>query len=191
MPDFILSENSSRFIGRLFGNDFLKSSLLSNRLLIETTQWFKQSVSISTKAVFIETVKFLSSCCVKALNSAVRSTSLKVRLGRNFETTEFVVTELESLQICIKLKYCVEYSRQRLTHWVRVKLASMFSNNRFANLCGLADVNFVNCIFTCKIFWRYSNDIFPKFGKQIFIAFYENTKFCSGITVLTNVAQVR
>ena len=106
----------------------------------ETADCFKHFVAMCTVPIGIETVNiFLSSCCVEAFNSAVRSHSLKLRQDYFFETSRIVLMALESLQICIKLVSCVQTCRHRLTHWVRVKLASIYSNKRFANTCLFAD----------------------------------------------------
>ena len=104
------------------------------------------------KTICMETINvFLSSCLVYVLRSTTRSSLLlKLRPSHCFETYRFVLSRLESLRICIKLVTCVEFCRHRLTHWLRVKLASFYSSNRFANIYGLADVNLVNNSFTCK-----------------------------------------
>ena len=110
-----------------------------------------------------------------------------------FESTicsRFVLTGLESLQICIKLLFCVQSCMYWVAYWVRVILASIFSNNRFENICGLADVGLVNNHFTCKHYWLTSNHIFSNFRKLMFISFYGWIKFSTGRIVQTNVGQV-
>ena len=61
-----------------------------------------------------------------------------------------------------------------------VKLAGNCSNNRFADICGLSNVNLNSNSFRFKHYWRSSsNHIFPSFWKQIFMAFCEwNHSFC-------------
>ena len=58
---------------------------------------------------------FLISCCKKALNSTVRSHSMKVRHDHVFDTYRFFLTGLESLQTCFKNVPSVESCRPRLT----------------------------------------------------------------------------
>ena len=71
---------------------------------------------MSTKPIGIETINlFLNSSIVKTSNSAVRSGSLKVKHDNSFENSKFVLTGLDSLQICIKIISCVEPSR----HWLK------------------------------------------------------------------------
>ena len=160
--------------------------------MIGTTHCFKHSVAISTEPIGIETVNLLlSSCCVKAFNSAVWSHSFIIRYDHIFETSGSILTRLESLKIFIKLVSCVQSCRHRLTYWVKVELTSIYSNNRFSIICGLVDVSLVNNRFTCKHYWRSSKNIFPNFWQQIFIAFCEWMKFCTDRTVQTNVGQVR
>ena len=96
----------------------------------KTTLCFQHCVAMSTKRLCIETIDLsLSSCYVKAPNSAFWSRSLKLRQDHFLETVRFVLTGLESLQTFIKLKSCVESCRHGLTHLVRVKLGSIYSNN--------------------------------------------------------------
>ena len=161
--------------------------------MIETTHCSKHCVVLSTEPICIETVKFfLSFCCVKALNSAVWSHWLtSLRHDHFFETSRFVLLRLETLQICIKFVFCVESCRKELTHWVRVKLASTYWNNRFANICGVADVVPIKNNFTCKPYWRSSNHFFPKFWQPIFITSCEWIRLCTGRTVQTKVGQLR
>ena len=141
-----------------------RSGLLTRTLMIKTTHWFKHCVAMCTEPIGIKTVNlYLSSCCVKAFNSAVRSHSLKIRYDHIFETSRFVLTGLELLQICIKLVSYVQSCRHRSTHWVRVMLVSIFSKNRFGDYCGLADVSLVKNNFTCKHYWQSSKHIFTIF----------------------------
>ena len=103
---------------------------------------------------------------VKALKSAVQSLSLKIRHDHIFRTSRFFPTGLELLQICIKLLSRVESCSHRLTHLVRVKLASIYSNNWIANICRLADVSLINNSFACEHYWTSSNLIFPTFESK-------------------------
>ena len=122
---------------------------------------------MSTKPICIETVNlFLSSCCVKALSSAVWSLSLNVRDDHIFKTSRFVLMGLESLQIHIKLISFVESCRLRLTQWVRVNLAEIYSNNQFANIFGLADVSLIDNSFTFKHYWQSPNHNILKFESK-------------------------
>ena len=117
--------------------------------IYKKTHCFKDCVAMSTESICIETVNpLLISCCVKALNSGVRSQSLKIRHDHIFETSRFVFMGLESLQICIKLSFWVESCRHKLTHRAWAKTASIYSNNRFASICRRADTNLVNDRFT-------------------------------------------
>ena len=117
----------------------------------KTTHCFQHSFAMSTKTNCIEAINlFQKSCCVEALNSTTRPQSLKVRHDHIFETSKFVLTSIESLQNCIKIESCLESCRHRLTRRVRVKLARIYSNNQFANICGLAEVSLVSNSFTCK-----------------------------------------
>ena len=76
-----------------------RSCRLTRTVMIKTTHCFKYCVAMCTQSIGIETVNlFLSSCCVKAFNSAVRSPSFKIRLDDIFETSKFVLTRLESLR---------------------------------------------------------------------------------------------
>ena len=129
---------------------------------------------MSTKLIYIETMNlFVTSCSVEALISAIRSHSLEVRHDHILETSRFVQKGLEALQICIELISCAENCRHRLTHWTRVKLASIYFNSVFANFCGLADVSLFNNSFTCKHYWWASDHIFTNFWKQMFFDFCE------------------
>ena len=147
---------------------------------------------MSTEPTCIQTVNlFLFSYCVKAHNSGVRTPSLKLQHDQNFETSIFVLTGLESLQTYIEIISCVESCRHKLLYWLKVKLTSIYSNNRFANICGLGDVILVNNNFRCKDYQRSSNHTFRNFWKQNFIAFCGWIKLCNGRTVQTVVGQVR
>ena len=135
--------------------------------MIETTHRFKHCVAMTTEHICIEAVNlFQISCFVRALDSSARSYSLKIRHDHIFETSRFVSTGLECLQICIKLISCVESCRRRLTHWVGVMLASICSNNRFANNFGLADMSLINNSFTCEHYWWSPTISFPTFESK-------------------------
>ena len=156
------------------------------------THCFKLWVAMSTKPICIETIKlFRSSFFVKVLNSAVRSHALNFRHDHIFKTSKIALIGLEFLQISVKLQSCGESCKLGLTHSVRVKMASIYSNNWVANKWGVADVSLVNNSFTCEHFWRSSSQIFPNFWKQIFIVFWERLDFFGSRTVQTNVGQVR
>ena len=147
---------------------------------------------MSTGPVFIETVNpSLSSCCAIALNCAVLSRSLEVRNYHNLGISSFVLTTLYSLQIWVELKPCVKSCRHRLTHWLSLMLASIYSNNRFANVCLLADVSPANSsCFMCRHEWRSSNFVFTKFWLHIFVARFEWTKCWTGRTVQTMLVKL-
>ena len=139
----------------LFHNEGLfnyrKSCLLTTKVITGTTSFLNHCVAMSTKSISIETINvLLSSCCVEAPNPTTLSHSLKVRHDHIFESSRSVHTELESLQICFKIVNSVEIYSHWLKHWVGLKLASIFSANRFANNCGLAGVSLVNNNFTCE-----------------------------------------
>ena len=72
-----------------------RSCLLTKTAKMETTHCFKHCVATSREPICIQRVNlFLSSCCVKALNSAVRFLSLKIQHDHIFETSGFVLTGL-------------------------------------------------------------------------------------------------
>ena len=166
--------------------------MYSNTQRIETNHCYKYYVSLPTKPICIETINFFSKFLLWKSSefcspvSFVENTTLPY-----FEPSIFLLTGLESFEICIKLIPCVESCSFGLTHWVRLKLTSILLNNRLANISGLADVGLVSNSFTFEHFWRSSNPIFPKFWKQIFVAFCEWIKLCTGVTVQANVGQVR
>ena len=143
---------------------------------------------MSTKPICIETVNLsVSYCCVEALNSAVRFDSLRLRNDKIFEIIRYVLPGSEPLHICISIIAFVESCRRKLTHRVKVNLASIYFNNRFANIYGLADVSPVNKGFTCKHYWRSSNLIITNIWKPFeFVRFCECIKFFTG---RTNVGQ--
>ena len=170
----------------LFQVDCSRSCFLTWTVMIETNHCFKHCSPMCTKPICIETINlFRSFCSAKAHNSAIQSHSLKVRHDQFFETSTFVPTGLGTLQFCIKLISYVQSCRNRLTFWVRVSLASIYSNSRFAHVCRLADVNLVNNSSTCKHFLWSSNQIFMNFWKRILLVFCEWIKLCTHRTQQT------
>ena len=106
---------------------------MTRRLPIETTYSFKNSVVMSKKNNLDWKIGLFRSCCfLKTLNSAFWSHSVKIRHDHIFNTSTFVLTGLEILQIWSKLASCGASCRQKLTHWIRIRLAPIYSNNRHA-----------------------------------------------------------
>ena len=108
-----------------------------------------------------------------------------------FRISSFVLTGFEIFQVCIKLISGKESRVHKLKPWLSVNFAIIFSNNRFANICELADVRLINKSFMCKHYWRASNQFCLNFWMQIFIVFFEWLKICSGRTLHTKDEQVR
>ena len=94
--------------------------------MIKASESLKNCVVVITKTINAEAINFfLSSYCVEALYCAVRAVVLEISLNHVFKRSCVVCSWLESLQFSIELSAGVQPSRHRLTHCIRVELASI------------------------------------------------------------------
>ena len=146
----------------------------------------KQPFALKT-VLHCPSCSFPSSCWIEALDSANLYHSLQAGRNSFFRTSRFVLSRLKSMQVCIKSLSCVESCRHRVTQRVRDKLASIYSNNPFANICGFVDVSLVNKNFKCKQLWWCIISFSRTFDSSFLPVPGNGYIFCKGRTVKTNV----
>ena len=119
--------------------------------VVVTSHCFEHFLTVITITVHIKTVNFLLfSRCELALNFAFWSCFPIERHHHILKATRSVLFTFKLLHIVVKLPSLVQSCWHILTHWKKVKLACINSNDWFAYIWWVSDECFINYIFSSQ-----------------------------------------
>ena len=126
-----------------------------------TSQSFKHSVAVSTKAINTACTNFfLCTHCIETFHFTLWSDSLKERHVHVSKSPHPVLTQFKFARFRICFASSVQTSWHRLTDREGIKLTSMNSDRTFAQACRLPIKSLVHKSFRCKNNGWSNNHVF-------------------------------